>query len=207
MTKANLTAMFTKDAQCPQRNSSYLYANGKMEMMVKKEIQLLEQQIKRLDEKHFDLEAWKKYTIVLLARIFGPHDEKIRQIEKLEFEFTSWSLRDASGNESYEEGTKKLAREIIQAAIDELKIFGLPEKKEDDQSDKTIREFLNILLDEMKGSQVKQLKTILSSRENKEEKHRQIRELLSSGISENEVYDILASILMHPEAVKMMKSD
>jgi len=171
-----------------------------------KEIQLLEQQIKRLDEKDFELEAWKKYTIVILARIFGPRDEKIRQIEKLEYEFTSWSLRDASGNESYEEGTKKLAREILQAAIDELKIFGVPEKKEEEnQSDKTIQDFLNILLDEMKGSQVKQLKTILSSRENKEEKRRQIRELLS-GISENEVYEILISMLMHPETVKMMKS-
>ncbi|NOX87334.1 MAG: hypothetical protein GXO86_15485 [Chlorobi bacterium] len=170
-----------------------------------KEIQLLEQQIKRLDEKKFDLEAWKKYTIVILARIFGPLDEKIRQIEKLEFEFTSWSLRDASGNESYEEGTKKLAREILQAAIDELKIFGLPEKKVEEKPDKAIQDFLNILLDEMKGSQVKQLKTILSSRENKAEKHRQIRELLS-GIGEYEVYDILASMLMHPEAVKMIKS-
>ncbi len=174
--------------------------------MLKKEIQLLEQQIKRLDEKHFDLEAWKKYTIVILARIFGPQDEKIRQIEKLEFEFTSWSLRDASGNESYEEGTKKLAREILQAAIDELNIFGLPEKKEEeDQSGRAKQEFLNILLDEMKGSQVKQLKSILSSRENKEEKHRKIRELLS-GIGEYEVYDILASMLMHPGAVKLLKA-
>ncbi len=171
-----------------------------------KEIQLLEQQIKRLDEKGFELEAWKKYTIVILARIFGPKDEKISQIEKLEYEFTSWSLRDASGNESYEEGTKKLAREILQAAIDELKIFGIPEKEEEeDQSGKAIQDFMNILLDEMKGSQVKQLKTILSSRENKEEKRRQIRELLS-GIDEHEVYEILASMLMHPEAVKLIKS-
>jgi len=174
--------------------------------MVKKEIQLLEKQIKRLDAKDFELEAWKKYTIVILARIFGPQDEKIRQIEKLEFVFTSWSLRDASGNESYEEGTKKLAREILQAAIDELQLFGLPEKKEEEnQSSKAIQEFLSILLDEMKGSQVKQLKSILSSRENKEEKHRKIKELLS-GIGEYEVYDILATMLMHPEAVKMIKT-
>lgn len=174
--------------------------------MVEKEIQSLKQQIERLDQKDFELEAWKKYTIVILARIFGEHTEKIRQIEKLEFEFTSWSLRDASGNESYEEGTKKLAREILQAAIDELTIFGLPEKREgEDKSGRAIREFLNILLDEMKGSQVKQLKSILASRENKEEKHRKIRELLS-GIGENEVYDILASMLMHPEAVKMIKT-
>ena len=94
--------------------------------MVKKEIQLLEQQIDKLGSKDFDLSAWKKYTVIILARIFGEKNEKIRQIEKLEFEFSSWSLRDASGNESYEEGTKKLAREILQASIDELNLFGLP---------------------------------------------------------------------------------
>ena len=71
--------------------------------MSEKEIQLLEQQIEKLDTKDFDLQAWKKYTIVILARIFGNKNEKIRLVEKLDYEFSSWSLRDASGNESYEE--------------------------------------------------------------------------------------------------------
>ncbi len=132
--------------------------------MSTKEIQILEQQIDRLDAKDFELEAWKKYTMVILARIFGEKSEIIRMIDKLEYEFSSWSLRDASGNESYEEGTKKLAREILQAAVDELKVFGLPETIED-QSEEAIYDFINILLDELKGSQVKKLKPILSSRE------------------------------------------
>ncbi|MCF6342481.1 MAG: hypothetical protein L3J31_06720, partial [Bacteroidales bacterium] len=70
--------------------------------MAQKEIKLLEQQISRLSNTGFDLEAWKKYTIIVLARIFGSNDEKIRQVEQLESEFSSWSLRDASGNKSYE---------------------------------------------------------------------------------------------------------
>ena len=172
--------------------------------MSDKETQLLNQQIEKLNAKDFDLEAWKKYTIIILARIFGDKNEKINQIEKLEFEFSSWSLRDASGNESYEEGTKKLAREILQASIDELNIFGLPQVDEN-QADKTIQEFLNILLDELKGSQVKQLKSILSSRESKDEKKRKIKEIFE-GIGEYEAYSVLTKMLMHPDAVKSIKN-
>jgi hypothetical protein len=168
--------------------------------MLKKEIQLLNQQIEKLNANDFDLEAWKKYTIIILARIFGDTSEKIKQVEKLEFEFSSWTLRDASGNESYEEGTKKLAREILQASIDELNIFGLP-KVDENQSDKTIKEFLNIILDELKGSQVKQLKSILSSRESKDEKQRKIKEILEE-VGEYGAYSILTTMLMHPDAVK-----
>jgi len=173
--------------------------------MPEKEIQLLEQQIERLNAKNFDLETWKEYTIVVLARIFGEKNEKVRMVDKLEFRFNSWSLRDASGNESYEEGTKKLAREILQASIDELKTFGKPEIAEE-KSDQSIQDFVNLLLDELKGSQVKQLKTILKSRENKEEKQRMIKEILE-GLGEYGAYDVLTSMLMHPAAVKMLKEE
>lgn len=172
--------------------------------MAERELLLLEQQLEKIDARDFDLKAWKKYTIVILARIFGDNNEKIRQIEKLEYEFNSWALRDASGNESYEEGTKKLAREILQAAIDELKVFGIPGHVEI-TTDQTIGEFLNILLDELKGTQVKQLKTILNSKHNKEEKQRMIKEILED-LGEYTAYSVLTSILMRPDAVKMIKN-
>lgn len=172
--------------------------------MSEKEIQILEQQIDKLDKKNFDLEAWKKYTIVILARIFGDKSNKIVLIEQLEYEFSSWSLRDASGNESYEEGTKKLAREILQAAIDELKVFGLPEITEE-KADESIKVFLNILLDELKGSQVKKLKSIIKSKESKDEKQRMIKEILE-GIGEYGAYDVLTMMLMSPSAIKLLKA-
>ena len=99
--------------------------------MAQKEIKLLEQQIARLNDEDFDLEAWKKYTIIILARIFGSADEKIRQTRALEFDNSSWTLRDATGNSSYEERTKKLAKEILTAAIDEIKVFGISTKQGD----------------------------------------------------------------------------
>lgn len=172
--------------------------------MSQKEIQLLEQQIERLNAKDFDLGAWKKYSIVILARIFGEHNIKISQIEKLEYEFNSWSLRDASGNESYEEGTKKLAREILLAAIDEIKVFGLPEEK-DSSSEKAIEAFVHILLDELKGSQVKKLKAILKSKESKEEKSRMIKEIMDE-IGEYGAYEILTSMVMDPVAARVIKN-
>ena len=174
---------------------------GKME---RKEIKLLKQQIEKLNTKDFDLQGWKKYTIIILARIFGENNEKIRQIEKLEYRFSSWSLRDASGNESYEEGTKKLATEILQAAIDEIEAFGLP-VIEDVKADQTIEELLNLLLDELKGSQVKQLKSILLSRESKEEKQRKIKEILEN-LGEYGAYDVLASILMHKASLQIFRN-
>ena len=170
--------------------------------MPQKEIKLLEQQIARLNDKGFDLEAWKKYTIIIIARIFGSADEKIRQVEQLESDFSSWSLRDASGNESYEERTKKLAKEILTAAVDEIKVFGIIESSENNP-DKNLEAILNIILDELKGSQVKQLKGILSSRQSKVEKQRKIKELLED-MGENGAYTVLTSVLMYPEMVKMI---
>ena len=46
-----------------------------------KELQLLEQQLEKIEAKEFDLKAWKKYTIVILARIFANQNEKVRQID------------------------------------------------------------------------------------------------------------------------------
>jgi len=170
--------------------------------MAQKEIKLLEQQIARLNDEDFDLEAWKKYTIIILARIFGSADEKIRQTRALEFDNSSWTLRDATGNSSYEERTKKLAKEILTAAIDEIKVFGIS-TKQGDRQDENLDAILSIILDELKGSQVKQLKSILSSRQSKVEKQRKIKELLEE-MGESGAYAVLTSILMHPEISKLL---
>jgi len=120
-------------------------------------------------------------------------------IRKVEFELRSWSLRDDAGNESYEEGSKKLAREILQAAIDELKAFGLPDLSKNVNSDQAISELLNCLLDELKGSQLKELRAILASKENMEEKKRKIGDILQN-LGEYGAYDVITNMLTKPEA-------
>ncbi|OYT12791.1 MAG: hypothetical protein B6I19_08515 [Bacteroidetes bacterium 4572_114] len=88
--------------------------------MKQKQIELLQQQIDKLDSKDFDLEAWKNYTIVLLARLFGEDNQKIKQIEKLDYEYNSWSLRDTSGFTSYLQTCKELGPEATQVILESI---------------------------------------------------------------------------------------
>jgi len=172
--------------------------------MVKKEIELLEQQIKNLNASDFDFEAWKKYSILILERIFGSANEKMKQLENIDFEYSSWSLRDASGNESYEEGSKRLAKEVIKAAIDELNIYGLPNDNDKNVEDAT-RKLLNIIFDEFKGSQVRELSSILASHDSKVEKKRRVKEIIEE-IGEYGCYDIITNILTQSGVAKIVKA-
>lgn len=160
--------------------------------MVKKEIAILKKQIERLEVKDFDLEAWKKFTIVMLARIFGDTSEKIRQIESIEYDYSSWSLRDTSGSSSYMESCKKLGRKILEASIEELEAFGLPDTSGKD--DKFFQLVIEALQDELKGSQFKQLKDVILKTKDETELKDMVREILN----EYDTYvpvDILTSIL------------
>ena len=160
--------------------------------MAKKEIALLKIQVEKLDAKGFDLEAWKKYTIVLLARIFGEKTEKIRQIESIEYDFSSWSLRDTTGASAYMETCKKLGKEILEASIDELEHFGLPQASENENAFYDL--IFSSLEDELKGIQVKEIKTLLTQLEKKEVLVEDVREkLLSYG--PNVAATVLANIL------------
>ena len=172
--------------------------------MADQEIKLLEQQIERLTAKNFNLESWKSYTLLVLLKIFGAENEFVRQIEQIDFSYNSWSLRDASGNESYEEGKKGQAREILQAAIDELTIYGVPKNRLRSE-EQFAHELMNLILDELKGSQVKQLKSILTSSHDEEEKKRLIRELLSE-LSQNSLNSLVTEILMSRNFQKLIVS-
>jgi hypothetical protein len=160
--------------------------------MAKKEIALLKRQIEKLNDKGFDLEAWKKYTIILLARIFGEKTEKIRQIETIEYDFSSWALRDTTGASSYMETCRKLGREILEASIDELEHFGLPKASDEDNAFYHL--ITSSLEDELKGIQVKEIKALLTKLEKKEVLVEDVREkLLSYG--PNVAATVLANIL------------
>jgi len=160
--------------------------------MAKKEIAILKKQIERLDIKDFDLEAWKKFTIVMLARIFGDTSQKIRQIESIEYDYSSWSLRDTSGSSSYLESCKKLGRKILEASIEELEAFGLPDTSGDD--DKFFQIIIEALQDELKGTQMKLLKDVILKTKNEDEMKNRVREILNDYDTGVPV-DILTSIL------------
>ncbi len=165
-----------------------------------KEINLLEEQIEKLDSRDFDLDAWKQYTIIALARIFGENDHKIKQIEKINYDRSSWALRDTSGSSSYIETCKKLGKEILLASIDELNTFGLPEKNK--IQNKNISFVLNALENELKGSQYKEIALIINSDKTEKEKRNDLKEILNKFGNETSV-EILAGILSRPE-IKIM---
>lgn len=152
--------------------------------MAEKEITLLKEQIARLDDKKFDLEAWKNRTIIFLERIFGNENSKIKMIQNLHYDYSSWSLRDtfAGGSAKDKDPVRIQAKEILDAVISELENLGLPQQKHEKLK---IKELLE---DELTGKQTKELETILKSGE--QEKEEKIQEILESLEKEN-----LASII------------
>jgi hypothetical protein len=135
-----------------------LFQNNDIEM-AEKEIALLKEQIERLDDSKFDLGAWKNRTSIFLERIFGRQSQKIKMIHDLNYDYSSWSLRDtfAGGSEKDKDPLRIQARQILEATIAELESLGLPVEK---QVQYKVRE---ILEDELTGRQVKEIEILLKS--------------------------------------------
>ncbi|NCA85879.1 MAG: hypothetical protein EOM83_09935 [Clostridia bacterium] len=163
-----------------------------------KHISMLRGQIDKLDQKPFDLESWKKYTIVLLSAIFGDDSQKIRQVEKIEYEYNSWSLRDTTGHSSYLESCKKLGREILQVAIMELEDFGVEHQQRTHQGQIDVNLIIDALKDELKGTEYKALMKLLKSEQLPEEKSRQLHDILKT-LEPETIAAILQGILLHQD--------
>lgn len=156
--------------------------------MADKEITLLKEQIARLDDQKFDLEAWKNRTIIFLERIFGKENSKIKMIQNLHYDYSSWSLRDtfAGGSAKDKDPVRIQAKEILNAVISELESLGLPQQKHEKLK---IKELLE---DELTGKQVKELENILKSGE--QEKEEKIQEILE-GIEKENLASIISKLL------------
>ncbi|MCG6190407.1 hypothetical protein [Maribellus maritimus] len=127
--------------------------------MAEKEIALLKEQITRLDEKNFDLEAWKNHTLIFLERIFGKDSSKIKMIKDLHYDYSSWSLRDtaAAGKTKDKDPVRMQADEILRATVAELESLGLPENKKEQEK------VWELLQDELTGKQVKEIEALQKS--------------------------------------------
>lgn len=117
---------------------------------------LLKQQLAKLEEPGFDLDAWKQHTVIFLERIFGKDSTKLKMIDYLHYDYSSWSLRDtaAAGKTRDKDPVKMQAGEILEAAILELETLGLPEQK----SGKS--RVWELLADELTGKQVKEIEAV-----------------------------------------------
>lgn len=178
---------------------AYFYTLNASVMTTKeKHINMLRGQIEKLDQKPFDLESWKKYTIVLLSSIFGDESQKIKQVEKIEYEYTSWSLRDTTGHSSYLESCKKLGREILQVAIMELEDFGDELQHRSRQGQIDVSLIIDALNDELTGTQYRALMKLLKTEQLPEEKSRQLHEVFKT-LGAETIAAILQGILLHQD--------
>jgi hypothetical protein len=125
--------------------------------MADKEISILKEQIDRLNEKQFDLDAWKNQTVIFLERIFGKESSKVKLIRELHYDYSSWNLRDTTGAGQAKDPVRFQAKGILEATIEELEKLGLPEDK------KESGRLHDLLLDELTGKQMKEIETILHS--------------------------------------------
>lgn len=127
--------------------------------MVEKEIALINKQLESLKVKNFDLEAWKSHTIIFLERIFGKESSKVRMIKELNYNYSSWSLRDAAGTGKDSDPVILKAREILEATKLELEHLGVPKQEEENLK------IWSLLEEEMTGKQIREIKMVLQSDE------------------------------------------
>lgn len=162
--------------------------------MVEKEIELLRKQIEKLAEKEFDLNVWKSTTVLILDRFFGRDSEKISQIRNINYDYSSWTLRDTSGASS-SDMVKKLGREILETTINELETFGLPDKRESNLVDLSVIQ--SALEDSLRISQYRELVSIIKEIKDRPERKKVLAEKLQT-FGDETVRDVLAGILSHP---------
>jgi hypothetical protein len=174
--------------------------------MKEKEIELIKKQIEKLENKDFDLEAWKISTILILERVFGYDSSKITEIKNIHQDLSSWSLRDTMGTSSGYDASKKYGKEILEACIMELETLGAPNdiKKSTKPESLLFEVLLESLENELKVSQFKNLKKI-SNIKDKQERESKLTNFLSD-LDNEIILQMLVNILCHKKVVEIMQT-
>ncbi len=172
-------------------------------MTKKKEIQLLQKQIEKLSAEDFDLEAWKSSAIIILERLFGVDNQKIKQIERVKYDQSSWALREAKGSKNMMDTCKKQSKEILLISIDELELFGLPEDVKEAKEAPFKSVIIQALENELKIAQYKEVVTIINTDVASDEKQNKLRDALSS-YDHDTAENILISILLAEQTKKYL---
>ncbi len=135
-------------------------------------IKILQKQLDALSDKEFDLEAWKKGTIARLGSVYGPDDSRIEQLEQIKIDYSSWALRDSNSSYKPVESCKKVGKAIVEAIIDDVKVFGFSKNEPTDNSplllkilDETQREEFGKLMEHPADKSFKKFLQSLSKKE------------------------------------------
>ena len=161
-----------------------------------KAIDLLMGTLSKAREGVFDLNAWRSYTISIFERIFGSQSKKIEEVEKM-------ILSSFLEPEFY----RPQAIAIIEAAISEIKLLGVPDKNTygapgvlvnvHQSQEITINQLKDTIKDEFTGKQFKEIQEIAKSNRTPEQKKKTITEKIKS-FGSDVASNILANILANP---------
>jgi hypothetical protein len=171
--------------------------------MHEQEIKILQKQVTKLKSDDFDLEAWKAGSIIILERIFGPGNQKINQLQKIKYDQSSWALREASGSKNMMETCKKQGREILEIAMDELTLFGLPEEVAAEQAAPFKTVIVEALENELTIAQYREIIRIVDSDKQLTDKQKMLIETLHK-YGHDVADNILSSILLSERTKKYL---
>lgn len=175
--------------------------------MVEKQIELIKKQIEKIDERSFDLDAWKSSTKVILARIFGGESKAVSAIEDIKYQNFGVATIGYSSFSNNIHSCKTQGKDILQVCIAELEIFGQPDTTTKDNAginiNLTQNQTVNIQLlisaleDGLTVSQMKEIKELVASDEPDPQKKGKIIQKLKS-FGSDVASNILANILTNP---------
>lgn len=144
-------------------------------------IALLEERLKRLDQKDFDWSAWKKGTLLVLGKVFGKNSLYVKELEKTDYHYNSWSLRDTAGSE---DPVKASVRELLNICITdaEHQQENTPQAKENASSGQ-IEEIVKQFLDNATLAEIKKVAAGDAPSMSKEE---QIQKIISDKLPKHQ---------------------
>ncbi len=151
---------------------------------------LLEERLKRLDQKNFDWSAWKRGTLLVLEKVFGKESLYVKELENTDYHYNSWSLRDTAGSE---DPVKASVRELLNICLTDAE-HSQDNKQAPPKDDKQaqIKEIINQFLDHATLAEIEKIANSEAPAISKEE---EIQKILTEKISNHQTA-LLTKILI-----------
>lgn len=151
---------------------------------------LLEERLKRLDQKNFDWSAWKRGTLLVLEKVFGKESLYVKELENTDYHYNSWSLRDTAGSE---DPVKAIVRELLNICLTDAE-HSQDNKQAPPKDDKQaqIKEIINQFLDHATLAEIEKIANSEAPAMSKEE---EIQKILTEKISNHQTA-LLTKILI-----------
>ena len=189
--------------------------------MVENYINLLKNKKSKLDDENLDFVAWKGSTLITLGRIYDENSQNIKQMDDIKYEVNRFPLSvtigSVTGGNTYNnlQQCTDRARAVLGAIIDELENAGFPPivEKNDRGTHINVTQnqtvSLNLIIssikDELTEPQLKEIKSILKSTDDGEEKKNKITNKLRD-FGTDVASKILANVLTNPSILDTILS-